>query len=221
MERKKSKAAGVLIAIGIITILVGLVIGLFGGVREITLAIVMGVILAIIGLIIIVWIISSHNKIIRYRNKVQESLSLIDVQLKQRFDLIPNLVNVCKGYAKHEKETLEEVTKLRTMAMSTDNDKERIDYANQVLPKMSHLFGLAESYPDLKADKVFRQLMDEMIEIEDRIVAAKRLYNSNINEYNTKVEVWPSNIIARSYGFEKMELYKIETGERINVAINF
>ena len=178
---------------------------------------ILSVIVAILGLIIFLYGITSYNKMIKYSNKVNESLSLIDIHLKLRFDLVPNLVNVVKGYAKHEKEVFEEVTKLRAMANESVSEKEKIDLANQALGKIKHIIAVAENYPDLKANTVYKSLMQELVLIEDKIVASRRFYDSNVNAYNTLLEVFPRNIVAKGHGFKRMEMFRIDAGERLNV----
>jgi len=174
----------------------------------------------LLGLIILCYLLTIYNRLVNYRNKVKESLSSVDVHLKQRFDMIPNLVSVVKGYAKHEKEVFAEITELRNMANNAKDEKDKIDCANKILPKMRQIIALAENYPKLKADALFANLMDELVLIEDKIVAARRFYDSNVNMYNTLVESMPSGLIARMYKFERTQLFTIDTGERMNIKIN-
>ncbi len=195
--------------------------------------IVVGIVLAIItaipalyavsavGLVMLIWLIAKYNKMVRYSNKVRESLALIDIQLKQRFDLIPNLVNTVKGYAKHEKELFENVTELRSRAMKTTDKKELIDCANESLPMIGQMCVIAEKYPDLKANGLFKQLMKEMTIIEDKLVAARRFYDSNVNMYNTSIQTFPNNLVAASFGFDYMQLYRIDGGEKMLATIDF
>lgn len=182
---------------------------------------VIGVILALFGFINAMVLIGINNKIIRYKNKIEESLSLIDIQLKLRFDLVPNLVETVKGYAKHEKELLAEVISLRNNAANATKENEKLENANQLLPKLKQMIMLAEDYPTLKADRVFKQLMDDLADIEDRIVAARRIYDSNVAMYNTLIKTFPNSIVANARGFEKAELFKIDTAEKVLPKISF
>ena len=165
--------------------------------------------------------ISDYNKIIKYKNKINESLALIDIHLKLRFDLIPNLVETVKGYAKHEKDVFKEVTALRSMAATSKSQGKKFEYANMLVPKMRELVIIAEGYPELRSDASFRNLMEQLIIIEDKLVASRRIYDSNVNEYNTLIMVFPTSIIANSFGFKKEVLFKIDAGERIAERIKF
>lgn len=178
-------------------------------------------VLLIVSIVFLVIIYSSYNKLVRFYYKIEESLALIDIQLKLRFDLIPNLVSTVKAYAKHEKEVFSEISKLRNLATKTDDEKEKLEYANKIVPKMRQIIVIAEKYPELKADALFKSLMEELVLVEDKIVAARRFYDSNVNIYNTTIEVWPTNAIAKIYGFEKQELFKIDAGEKFNINIDF
>jgi LemA protein len=198
--------------------LAGLVL-LFVGLGTVLILTIVGAVLAFINVVMLLFVVVSRNMMIRYKNKVKEALALVDIQLKQRFDLIPNLVNVVKGYAKHEKEVLTEVTKLRNLALKSTDEKETIKLANKAVPLMKTLIAVSENYPELKANKVFQNLMEELVYVEDKIVAARRMYDSNVNLYNTKVEVFPDNLVASTFGFEKEELFKIDANEKINIEI--
>ena len=178
-----------------------------------------GGVLTFFGFVGLVFIISSRNTMVRYKHKVSEALALIDIQLKLRFDLIPNLVNTVKGYAKHEKETFAEVIKLRNLALKTEDEKETIDLANKTVPLMKNIIAISEDYPELKASKLFLNLMEQLEEVEDKIVAARRIYDSNVNIYNTKLEVFPHNLIASMFGFEKEKLFRIDANEKININV--
>ena len=164
--------------------------------------------------------ISKYNKMIRYKNKVKESLRLIDIHLKLRFDLIPNLVKTVKAYAKHEEEVFESLIKLRKQAVAAIDEKEKLEKANELVPKMRQLLIVAEKYPDLKADALYKSLMEELILIEDKIAASRRFYDSNVSEYNTLIETFPNNLIASMFGFENIELFKIDVGENFASKVN-
>lgn len=183
--------------------------------------IIIGSIIFILGLFSTTAVVSIYNKLIRYKNKVKESLALIDIHLKLRFDLIPNLVNTVKGYAKHEEKVFEEVVKLRNQAVKTDNEEEKLEVANKMLPKLKHILVLAEDYPKLQADALFKSLMDELTVVEDKLVASRRIYDSNVNAYNTLIQTFPNNMFAFIFGFEKQDLFKIDAGENITTYINF
>ena len=170
---------------------------------------------------IMIVIISVYNKLVRYRNKVKESLALIDIQLKLRFDLIPNLVNTVKGYTKHEEKVFEEVVKLRNQAVKLENEEQKLEVANKIVPKMKHIIMLAENYPKLQADALFKSLMDELTIVEDKIVAARRIYDSNVNAYNTLIQTFPNNVFAFVYGFTKQEMFKIDAGENLPTPVDF
>ena len=178
--------------------------------------------LFVITVILFIIVITTYNKAVKYRNKVREGLSLIDIHLKMRFDLVPNLVNAVKGYAKHEKEVFAEVIELRNKAVDATNENEKIEYANKLLSGIKSVVAIAEDYPELKAKSLYKKLMNSLVEIEDRIVASRRIYDSNVNLYNTHIETFPNNIICKCFGFSREELFRIETGEQIvpNVAID-
>lgn len=175
---------------------------------------------AMISAITLLIMVSIYNKFIRIKHKVEESLALIDIQLKLRFDLIPNLVATVKGYATHEKSVFTEISRLRKLANKSTDEQTRIEIANKIVPKMRQIIAIAENYPELKSDAMFKSLMDELVLVEDKIVAARRFYDSNVNLFNTAIAVWPSSVIAKSFGFSKLQLYKIDAGEKINIRIN-
>lgn len=176
---------------------------------------VLGIVLAIVNIALLITYISVYNKIVRYKSKVKESLALIDIHLKLRFDLIPNLVNTVKGYAKHEKEVFEEVTRLRNLAVNASSESEKLEYSNQLVPQMKNLIAVAEDYPKLQADKLFKNLMEQLVEVEDRIVSSRRIYDSNVGAYNTLIKTFPNNLVANIYGFEEQTMFRIDTGENI------
>lgn len=180
---------------------------------------VLGVIFSIVIFVMLIFVIVNYNKMVRYKNKIKEAFALVDIQLKLRFDLIPNLVKVVKGYNKHEKEVITEITKLRKLAMSTTNEKEKLDYANQILPKLRNLIAVAESYPEIKSSVLYKDLMLQLVDVEDRLVAARRIYDSNVNIYNTTIEMFPNNFLANIFGFKREELFKIDAGENIKFTI--
>lgn len=162
-------------------------------------------ILIVVGVILLI-IIGIYNSLVNSYKKVERSRSLIDIYLKKRFDLIPNLVECVKGYAKHEQETLEEITKLRTSFGNQANEED----ANKLNKHYQGLLALAESYPEIKAGQNFLQLQEELSNIEDEISAARRIYSVDITRYNTKVETFPTNIFASLFGYKTIEPVKFE-----------
>jgi len=168
------------------------------------------IVLGIVALILI-WVIAMYNRLVRLRQHVRESWSAIDTELKRRYDLIPNLVETVRGYASHERETLERVVEARNNAVaSTGSPADQAADENVLVGALRQIFALAESYPDLKASENFSRLQAELANTEDRIQAARRFYNANVRDLNTRTEVFPSNIIAGSFGFVHEEYFEIE-----------
>lgn len=161
-----------------------------------------------IGLIIL-WAIFSYNSLISLRNRTEESWSDIEVQLKRRYDLIPNLVNTVKGYATHESTAFEKVTKARSEAMSAHSVGEHAKAEGMLGGAITGLFGIAEAYPDLKANTNFMELQRELSDTENKIQAARRFYNTNVRDINTAVQSFPGNIIAGMFNFSKKEFFDI------------
>jgi LemA protein len=177
------------------------------------------IILGIVGLAL-VFLVGTYNGLITLKNRVQEADSDIDVQLKRRYELIPNLVNTVKGYAKHEKELLEEVTKERA-GLVNGSTGDKIKASNQLTETLKSLFAVAENYPDLKANQNFLQLQDELVDSQDKIMAAQRFYNSNVRDFNTKLQVFPTNLYAQSLGFKPYDFIEAGEGEKGNVNVEF
>lgn len=175
-------------------------------------------ILLIIVIILSGMIIGTYNKFIRKNNRVKEKKSQIDVLLNQRFDLIPNIVECVKGYAKHESSTLEELTSLRS---SYNNHGFSIEETESIDKKFNNVMMLAESYPDLKANTQFLSLQNNLNEIENKLSYARLNYNNAVTSYNNLVESVPSNIIAKIFAFEKKELFKLEDNKKENVKVDF
>jgi len=178
------------------------------------------IIIAVIA-VLAIGLIAVYNSLVVLRNRVREAWSDIDVQLKRRYDLIPNLVQVVKGYASHESSTFEKVTQARNMAMSAVGPEQKAEAENILSGTLKSLFAVAESYPDLKASQNFIELQRELSDTENKIQAARRFYNGNVLELNNKVEVFPSNIIASMFGFVKEAFFKIDEGEKENVKVDF
>ena len=182
--------------------------------------IILGIIVALGG-----WLVAVYNGLIKLKNRVKEAWSDIDVQLKRRYDLIPNLVETVKGYAKHESETFEKVVEARSAAMSAQksgNAKEQAEAENMLSSTLKSIFALSEAYPDLKANQNFLELQRELADTEDKIQAARRFYNGNVRDFNTKIEVFPTNLIAGMLHFKKFEFFEVGSEkERENVKVEF
>ena len=163
-----------------------------------------------------------RNGIIGSRNRVDEAWSGIDVQLKRRHDLVPNLVETVKGYATHEREVFEKATKARAEAMSARGVGQTAQAEGQLTGALTDLRAVAENYPQLRATENFQQLTRNLSELEDEIQASRRIYNSNVQAYNTKIQIFPNSVIANQGGFEAREFFEIEdAGEREPVAVDF
>lgn len=173
-----------------------------------TLYIILGVIA-----LIVLWVILAYNGLVRLRQQAREAESDIDVQLKRRFDLIPNLMESVKGYMAHERQTLESVTAARTRFMAAANTKEQIAANDMLSNTLKTLFAVSESYPDLKANANFLDLQRELADTENKVQAARRFYNANVRDLNIRVEQFPTNLIAGGFGFAKMEFFEAETPE--------
>lgn len=171
-------------------------------------------IILVVAVILLLWIIGAYNSLVRSRNRVKEAWSDIDVQLKRRYNLIPNLVDTVKGYAAHERGVFESVTEARTRAMNaeTSGDVKGVAQAENMLAgTLKTLFAVAENYPNLRASENFQKLQDELADTENKIQAARRFYNSNVLVINTKVEQFPTNIIASRFKFKKEEFFELES----------
>lgn len=171
----------------------------------------------ILVVVIALWAILSFNGFIKLRNRTKEAWSDIDVQLKRRYDLIPNLIETVKGYASHEKEIFEKVVKARKEAMTAEKegDPKKVEEAENNLSKtLKSLFAVSENYPDLKASNNFLELQRELRDTEDKIQASRRFYNNNVKSFNTKAESFPSNIIAKIFNFNKMDFFEVERPEQ-------
>lgn len=177
----------------------------------------------IIGLVvlIILWAVIAFNSFIRLKNRTNEAWSDIDVQLKRRHNLIPNLVETVKGYAKHEKNVLENVTQARSKAIKAEGMEEKGQAENMLSNTLKTLFAVAENYPDLKANANFLELQRELSDTENKIQAARRFYNGNVRDLNMKIEGFPSRIIAGIFGFKKREFFEAAEGERTVPGVQF
>ena len=173
--------------------------------------------LAVVAVVAIMY----YNRFVRLRNKVEESWSGVDVQLKRRYDLIPNLLETVKGYAKHEKELFENVTKARTMAMSAEKVGDQSAAENMLSQSLKSLFAVAENYPDLKANANFQQFQQQLSQIEEQIQLARRYYNAVVRDNNNAVETFPGVLLAGPFGFHTFEYFEAGADERENVQVKF
>ncbi len=181
----------------------------------------LGIVFVILA-ILIAWIVFTFNKLVRLKNRAKEAWADIEVQLKRRHDLIPNLVETVKGYAAHEREVFEKVTEARARAMGAKTMKERAEAENYLSETLKTLFAVAENYPNLKASTNFLELQRELVDAEDKIQAARRFYNANVRDLNIMIESFPANIIASAFGFKKMEFFEIpEAAEREAPKVKF
>jgi LemA protein len=172
------------------------------------------------------WLIATYNGLVKSKNQVDEAYSDIDVQLKRRYDLIPNLVETVKGYMTHEAGTLTKVTEARTAAMAVHDNKDatlaqREQAENMLSSTLKSLFAVSENYPDLKASQNFLQLQSELSDTENKIQAARRFYNGNVRDFNTKIQVFPTNMVAGWLKFTKYDFFQAAEGEKQNVQVKF
>jgi len=178
---------------------------LFGGIFLVIL-------LMLVGLVVLVglWLVLTYNGLVRLRNQVKNAWSQIDVQLKRRYDLIPNLIETVKGYAAHEKETLERVVQARQRGIDASNVKDQQEAENMITGALRQLFALSEAYPDLKANQNFLALQEELASTENKIGFARQYYNDSTKEFNIRQEVFPANLVAPMLGFEPSDFFEIE-----------
>lgn len=177
------------------------------------------IIFLVLGIVAYIWL--TYNSLVTLRERIKEALSGIDVQLKRRTDLIPNLIETVKGYAKHEKEVFENVTKARSQLMKADNLHQKAEADNMLTGALKSLFAVAEAYPNLQASENFKQLQDELSDTENKISYSRQFYNSNVLAYNTKIQMFPSSLIAAQFGFKEKEFFEAEESERKNVKVSF
>ncbi len=179
----------------------------------------MFLIILIVVIILVLYIILTWNSLIKLKNRVKESFATMDVYLKKRWDLIPNLVTVVQGYAKHEKETITNITKLRNTVYDDLSTKDKIKTNFDVFDNITKLVALAENYPDLKANQNYMQLSSDLVKIEDEIAKSRKYYNANVRIYNNKVEMFPSNIVAKITGYQKEMMFEAQKEEREKVDV--
>lgn len=172
-------------------------------------------------LLLVVYLWATYNSLVVLKARIAEALSGIDVQLKRRIDLIPNLVETVKGYAKHEKSVFENVTKARSALIKADSMAGKAEANNMLTDALKSLFAVAEAYPDLKASDNFRDLQRQLEDTEDKIAYSRQFFNANVLEYNTKIKVLPNNIFASMMGFKEEEFFAATDEERKSVKVNF
>jgi len=171
--------------------------------------------------IIVFWLLATYNSLVTLRNRVREAWSQIDVQLKRRSSLIPNLIETVKGYAKHEKGVLEEVTKARTALMGAKNPKDAADADNMLTGALKSLFAVAENYPQLRASENFKALQDEISDTETKVAASRQFYNTNVLDLNNSLETVPSAWVGSKFGFQKEVFFKATEEEKSDIKVKF
>ena len=179
------------------------------------------IILIAVVAIIVLFVINTYNTLVGLRNKVKDQWAQIDVQLKRRFDLIPNLVETVKGYAKHESDTLEAVVKARNTYLSASTPEAQMKADGELTLAITKIFALSEAYPELKANENFKQLQSELTSTEDKISYARQFYNDIVMKYNNKIEMFPSNIVAGMFNFKTQAFFEVNEEERQNVKVQF
>lgn len=171
--------------------------------------------------VLVIYVIATYNGLVSLKMKIEEALSGIDVQLKRRADLIPNLVETVKGYAKHEKSVFENVTKARSALMSAKGMEEKAAADDMLTGALKSLFAVAEAYPDLKANTNFQDLQRQLEDTEDKVAYSRQFYNANVMDYNGKIQMFPSNIIAGMFNFKAYEFFKAGEADKENVKVSF
>ncbi len=171
--------------------------------------------------LILIYVFVTYNSLIKLRNRVEEAFSTMDVYLKKRWDLIPNIVETVKGYAKHEKDTLNEIVELRNGAYEKMNTSDKVEVNNKLSQSITKLMALAEAYPDLKANENFKDLSNQLSRVEEDIANARKYYNGAARIMNDKVQMFPSNLIASMLGFKKQPMFEANEAERENVKVKF
>lgn len=183
----------------------------------IVLVVLLAIVLGLVGMVA-----GAYNSLVRLRNLVENAWAQIDVQLKRRCDLIPNLVETVKGYASHERETLEKVIQARNMAMAAKTVTDRAEAENALSGTLKTLFAVSEAYPDLKANQNFLGLQEELMQTENKIAFSRQFYNDNVMSYNTQIEVFPRNFIANMFGFTRRDFFEVkDAGQREAPKVQF
>lgn len=184
----------------------------------------MQILLILLGIVVVIalFVGATYNSLVKLRNKTEEAFSTMDVYLKKRYDLIPNLVETVKGYAKHEKETLQSVIEARNGAVNSSSVEEQLQNEQGLTRALGRLFAVAEAYPDLKANQNFLDLQNQLKSIEGEIANARKYYNATVLDYNNKIEMFPSNIVAGMFNFKRKPMFEISNEEeRENVKVSF
>jgi LemA protein len=179
------------------------------------------IILIIVVVLILVWVVSTYNALVVLRNKVKNQWAQIDVLLKRRSDLIPNLVETVKGYTKHEEGTLKEVIEARNKYVTASTDEDKMKASGEITGALSKLFALTESYPDLKANTNFTELQKELTETEDKIAYARQFYNDAVMKYGNKLVLFPSNIVASIFGFKPEKYFEVSEADKEAPKVQF
>ena len=174
--------------------------------------------LAVLGVLIlaVVIVVGTYNRLVSLRNRYKNAFSQVDVQLKRRYDLIPNLVNTVKGYADHESKVFTDVTEARTAAMNATGIAQKAEAENQLAGTLKSLFAVSEAYPQLKANEGVQQLQSELVDTEDKIQAARRFYNGNVRDYNIKLQVFPTSLLAGMLGFTHRDFFEVENQAEVD-----
>lgn len=177
----------------------------------------------VIGILVLflIYLVATYNGLVVLKTRIQEALSGIDVQLKRRADLIPNLVETVKGYAKHEKTVFQQVTKARSALISAGSLKEKADANNMLTGALKSLFAVAEAYPELKASENFQELQRQLEDTEDKVAYSREFYNSNVLDFNAKVQMFPSNMIANMFGFTPFDFFQATEEEQKKINVKF
>jgi LemA protein len=177
----------------------------------------------VLGLVVLaaIYALVTYNGLVSMRNRIENAWAQIDVQLKRRYDLIPNLVETVKGYASHERETLEAVVQARNMAMSAEGPHDQAAAENMITGALKSVFALSEAYPELKANQNFLNLQEELTGTEGRIAYARQFYNDSVFKYNTKIQSVPSNVVAKRFSFAEREYFEVDDAARGNVQVDF
>jgi len=179
------------------------------------------IVLIVIAVVLVGVVIALYNRLVRLRNRAENAWAQVDVQLRRRYDLIPNLVDAVKGYAAHERQTFEEVTKARTAAQQAQGVQEQAQAENLLTQAIGRLFAVAEAYPELRASENFKALQEELSDTEDKIAAARRYYNNVVQRYNTSQQTFPTNLMAGALGFRPREFFELDDeGDRAPVAVD-
>lgn len=177
----------------------------------------------IIGIVVLIaiYVLAQYNSFIKLKNSLEEAFATMDVYLKKRWDLIPNLVETVKGYVKHESGVLEQVVKLRNLSYDNMSNTEKINTNQQLTSELSKIIAVGESYPDLKASQNFSDLTNQLSKIEDEIANSRKYYNAVVKKLNTQVEMFPSNLIAKMFNFKQAKMFEVDDTEKQNVKVEF